>query len=227
VIPPSVLAALDVADGRPSATETPGTTFYGTCGATAYAVSSFRLGAGGTEADSVAFQDGGVYPELFRNTGTGWRELASGNQLGSCPSSPLLPVELRTIWHDCAIATTGTPSPTPTTCAEFEAGRVFVRLKTVTVARDGSAVLTGNPVTVHCGGPDDFQFVDGTGTTTVDLEVGGTVDVVGADDEPAPLDVHKLAAYVASGGETDVFLVTGTEVGTVDHATAVAEQFHP
>ncbi len=236
----AVKAALVQADGRPDATEVAGATFYGTCGTTRYAVTRMTLGPAGTELQGVAFQDGGAYPELLVDTGTSWTLITRSATPTGCTASPVLPAALRTVWQDCAVLAPSSPAPSQTaaagsSCEQYYAGKVFVSAKAVTVHADGSAVLTGAPVTVHCGGPDDFQFDAQPGTTTVDLAVGATITVVGPTTASTPLAVSKLPAYVTSGkAESDVFLVTGvpqvltgTEQGETYEATAIAEQFHP
>ena len=53
-------------------------------------------------------------------------------------------------------ASSSSTSPSPT-CAQF-AANTFLRISTVNAAADGSLVLTGNPATVVCGGPDDLHY---------------------------------------------------------------------
>ena len=190
----------------------------------------------------AAFSGAGAYPELFVDTGMSWMVVARATTPTGCTSGPL-PTELLALWQSCAVAVATPPSgsagsaaPTPTqtatgeaACEQYYAGKVFVLAKAAIVRSNGSALLTGAPVTVHCGGPDDFQFVPQSGTLTVDLAVGATITVIGEPNTTTePLAVSKLPAYVSSGkAESDVFLLAGTRQGAVFDATAIAEQFHP
>jgi hypothetical protein len=100
----------------------------------------------------------------------------------------------------------------------------FVRLLAVTVAADGSATLTGNPTTVHCGGPDDLQYLPGASTETVQLVAGGSVGIFSLTTMgDTPLPVGQLSAYLAKGPESGIFQVQGS----LPAATGIAEIYHP
>jgi hypothetical protein len=203
------------ADGRPGAVLLDGATFYGTCGSVAYAVASFAPAAGDDIAEQVSFQDDGSMPELFDDTGGGWRLVARAGAAG-CTTSPVLPSALRAIWHGCTI------SYPLQSCVTFEAGRVFLQLHSVVVAADGSATLSGSPVTVHCGGPDDFQYDPQPGTETAHLLAGAPVEVLAGTEAGERLPITQLAAYLPHA-ETDIFVITGTTAET----TSVTEAYHP
>jgi len=228
-----VLSAADrvrvaAADGRPHATEVPGASFYGTCGGIAYVVTRMRPAPGSSLAAGVPFQDGGADPELLVDRGDRWTVVAHATGPSGCTTSPVLPDQLRALWHQCW---TGSVPAVPTGaegCAALQQ-HPLVHLTFVVLKPDGSAHLTGTPTTVHCGGPDDLQFVPEPGTVTVDLRSGGTVRVArsGPVTVLRQLPVRQLPKYVASGAATDVFLINGKFNGLVYDATAVIEQWHP
>jgi hypothetical protein len=102
-----VKALLVSADGRPGATEVAGSTFYGICGSTSYAVASFMPAATATGQDSVAFQDAGGAPEFFtRVQGGVWKVVGRAPGLpspASCAGFTALPTTLKTLWKDCVV----------------------------------------------------------------------------------------------------------------------------
>jgi hypothetical protein len=65
----SVLAALTVADGRATAAELPGHTFYGNCGDRRYAVAALVAGPLATQSQMAAFGSGAATAEFFTGTG--------------------------------------------------------------------------------------------------------------------------------------------------------------
>lgn len=226
VLPATDRDRVAAADGRPHATEVPGAFFYGTCGGTTYVVTRMRPAPGSSSAAGVPYQDEGADPELLVDRGDRWTVVAHATGPSGCTTSPVLPDQLRALWHQCA---TGSAPAVPTgteRCAALQQ-HPLVHLTVVVLQPGGSARLTGTPTTVHCGGPDDVQFIPEPDTVTVDLHSGATVRVARSGPVTVPLPVRQLPAYVASGGATDVFLINGKLNGLVYDATAVTEQWHP
>ncbi|OIJ68324.1 hypothetical protein [Streptomyces mangrovisoli] len=81
--------------------------FYGECGATRYAATSFEATAGATTEELVAMQDEGSATKYFRAvSGAGWGYLASdGFPQGpyGCGDIPQIPADLAKAWGDCSV----------------------------------------------------------------------------------------------------------------------------
>lgn len=86
----------------------PGTTYYGMCGSTAYAVSSFHAAPGATFDQQVSFQDEGSAPRFFvKEAGGAWAVVGIGTPSYemplSCAKFTQLPAALRALWQDCPL----------------------------------------------------------------------------------------------------------------------------
>lgn len=221
-IPSKVSASLNAADGRVDTEPVPGATFYGTCGTTSYAVVRYQLLSGVTPAENPSLQGAGAYPELFVNHGSGWVLTAHATQPQGCTDSTALPAALRTLWKNCA------PNTAPTACEQFSATHHLIRPNTVTVHNDGSATITGNVVTRHCGGVNNVQYnVSSTLSAPVNLRAGAPVMVLHNGVTPAPLDVRQLAAYQAANHGAVNLVITGRLSGTGFDATELTQPYHP
>ena len=109
------------------------------------------------------------------------------------------------------------------TCAQ-RATHAFVHLTTVQAAAGGALTVTGNPATLVCGGPDDFHFNVATTTETGHVVPGASIDVFPVSIMTmTPIQPGKLAAYLATGGDTRIFLIGGP----LTAITSLQEQFHP
>jgi hypothetical protein len=119
----------------------------------------------------------------------------------------------------------GPPSSTnETACLDFSGARTYIRLIGVQSAGDGSANLHGIPEGVHCGGPDDLQYVDVGALETLHLVPGaqvGIFDTVAGREESEP--IAQLAGYL-DHPESGIFEVYGIAPNLV---TGIGEQFHP
>jgi hypothetical protein len=228
-----VLAGLAAADGRASAVELPGHTFYGNCGRSYYAVAAVVAGplATGPEVapEVAAFGSGVTIAEFFTSTsGSKWTMTERSSGSYSCASFNV-PAGLRTIWGDCDVALHAEP-PGPqaagdeTACREFSGARTYVRLTGVQVDPDGSATLLGSPQGVHCGGPDDLQYSNVGITETLHLLPGAPVGIfdiaAGAEQSES---IAQLAGYLQHP-ELGTFEVFGA---TPNLVTGIAEQYHP
>ena len=82
----------------------PKTFYYGSCGATTYAIASFRATAGATDDELVSFQDDGSARKFFVNSGgAGWKYVSSD----TFPATPgcvgAVPAALAAAWGHCPL----------------------------------------------------------------------------------------------------------------------------
>jgi len=119
---------------------------------------------------------------------------------------------------------TSTSLPVNLTCVQEQAANTYVQIVSVVDHADGSATVTAHPVVLHCGGPDDRQYLPQSAVVTVQLVPHGNVQVLKtyyASNIPATLT--QLNSYVAADWDGNIFLVAGPESA----ATALIAQFHP
>lgn len=221
-VPAQVRLDLRRVDGRVDADAVSGATFYGTCGTTSFAVVRYQLFSAYTAKQDPAFQGAGAYPELFVNHGDGWVLTAHASKAEGCTDSADLPAALRTLWNNC------TPSTAPTPCEQYSATHHLIRPTAVTVKADGSATITGNVVTRHCGGLNNVHYtVSSTLSAPVNLHAGAPVTVLGNGVTPVALDVGKLAKYEVDNHGAINFVITGTLTAAGFDATGLAQPYHP
>lgn len=126
------------------------------------------------------------------------------------------------------LSPTPVPSTAPTPCAQYSATHHLIRPNTVTVKADGSAIITGNVVTRHCGGLNNVQYdVTSTLSAPVTLRAGAPVTVLGNGVTPVPLDVRQLATYETTNHGAIFFVITGSLSGAGFDATGLAQPYHP
>lgn len=113
----------------------------------------------------------------------------------------------------------------PGSCASYAASHTFAEFTSATAAPDGSLTVSAHPATMVCGGEDDLHYDIGTATEVVQLQPGGTIQVLGSYGSPPlrALSPAQFPAYLASDFGTRIFLVTGP----LSDATAIQEQYHP
>jgi hypothetical protein len=85
------------------------------------------------------------------------------------------------------------------------------------------ATVTGHVVTLHCGGPDDFQFLVQTTPETVSLENHAQITLLTLEPTFYVATLAMLNSYLARDEDGNVFLVEGPNSG----ATALRAMFHP
>ena len=230
VATPSLKASLVAADARAGAMTVPGSVFYGTCGATQYAVATFAPSPSATAAESVAFQDHGAYPEFFERADHGrWRIVGSAPGppgLKGCATFTHLPTGLRAIWGTCVTSTTTTTTLAPW-CVTLMSD-TFIEAQSVVINADGSANVKGMALGVRCapGTLDDAQFhyrVAGESPETVHLVAGAAITGVNLPGGVKPLALSALAHYLARDTDGNIFQV----IGPLDAATKLLGHFHP
>jgi hypothetical protein len=122
-----------------------------------------------------------------------------------------------------ATAEADTTTSPPASCASL-ATRTFLHLTKVKPASGGALTLTANPATLVCGGVDDLHYDVATTTVTAHVVPGASIQVFPVTNMSyKPLPASGLASYLATDGDTRIFLVTGP----LTAITALAEQFHP
>jgi hypothetical protein len=85
------------------------------------------------------------------------------------------------------------------------------------------ATVSGHVVTLHCGGPDDFQFMVQTTPETVSLRINVKITLMTLAPAFYRGTLTELNDYLAHDEGGNVFLVAGPNSG----ATALHAMFHP
>jgi hypothetical protein len=85
------------------------------------------------------------------------------------------------------------------------------------------ASVTGHVVTVHCGGPDDFQFIVHPTPVTVTLRKDAEIVLMNAEPSYYEGDVAELNTYLSVDFDGNIFAVGGPDSA----ATELLAQFHP
>lgn len=129
----------------------------------------------------------------------------------------------------------GSPSPTmsvstslpssasPDICAKGAAFR-FMQIDYVRYGGGAQpATVTGHVVTLHCGGPDDFQFLVRATPETVSLRPHATITLMTLAPTFYRGTLAELNDYLARDTDGNIFLVTGPDSG----ASALHAMFHP
>lgn len=112
-------------------------------------------------------------------------------------------------------------------CAALAANFSYIHVDEVSTS-DGKSSLTYRTATMHCGGPDDYQYEVQTGTHHVFVDADAEVVLIhegpdGIVEEPST--AAKLAeAYAAQNGAYPIFAIRHSAVG---HASALVQRFHP
>jgi hypothetical protein len=86
-----------------------------------------------------------------------------------------------------------------------------------------SATVTGHVVTLHCGGPDDFQFLVHATPETVSLRSNAKIVLLTLAPTFYFGTLKMLNEYLAQDEDGNVFLVEGPNSG----ATSLIAMFHP
>ena len=109
------------------------------------------------------------------------------------------------------------------TCAQ-KAKHAFVHITRVRSAPGGALIITGNPSTLVCGGPDDFHFNIADSIETGHVVPGATIDTFPISKmAPERIQPSQLASYLATDQDTRIFLIGGS----LSAISSLQEQFHP
>jgi hypothetical protein len=112
-------------------------------------------------------------------------------------------------------------------CTTLAANFTYLHVDEVSTS-DGQSSLTYRTATMHCGGPDDYQYLVQPGTHHVFVDTDAEVVLIhegpaGIVEEPST--AAKLAeAYAAQNGAYPVFAIRHSSAG---HASALVQRFHP
>ncbi len=151
---------------------------------------------------------------------------ASSSAVAAATSAP--PTSAAPTAPSSPSATSPTAPATPggtmdQTCAQ-KAKHAFVHVTKVHSAAGGALIITGNPSTLVCGGPDDFHFKVATSTETGHVVPGATIDTFPiAKMAPERIQPSQLASYLATDQDTRIFLIGGS----LSAISSLQEQFHP
>lgn len=229
-VSPAVLDGLVAADGRPTAAELPGYTFYANCGDSYYATAAIVAGPLATPSEMEAFGYGSPADEFFTRTGgSTWKLAGRSMESYRCESFDS-PASVRAMWANCEVPLHPDASGLPSAgdqakCRDYTGRRTYARISSVQVRPDGSANLLVVPQEVHCGGPDDLQYNDaGAAPETLHLLPGspvGIYDISSSSEQAEP--IAQLSAYLRHP-ESGTFEVFGDAPNMV---TGLAEAFHP
>lgn len=122
-----------------------------------------------------------------------------------------------------------TPPTTETTIPEVNicskgANYRFIQINYVRYGGGSElASVEGSVVTLHCGGPDDFQFYAHPTQETVRLRPHATITLMTLEPTFYISTLRGLDQYLASDEDGNIFRVTGPNSG----ATALTAMFHP
>ena len=109
------------------------------------------------------------------------------------------------------------------TCAQ-KAKDAFVHITKVRSAPGGALIITGNPSTLVCGGPDDFHFNIADSIETGHVVPGATIETFPVSKmAPERIQPSQLASYLATDQDTRIFLIGGS----LSAISSLQEQFHP
>jgi hypothetical protein len=143
---------------------------------------------------------------------------AAASQRTAASGAPAISTSPPTTSNASSSSTSASP-----TCAQF-AANTFLRISTATAAADGSLVLTGNPATVVCGGPDDLHYSYAANVVTAHVLPSAAITIFDLPDmSRKPIGHTNLSAYLASDDGTRTFLVTGP----LSAISGLQEEYHP
>jgi hypothetical protein len=112
-------------------------------------------------------------------------------------------------------------------CAALAASFTYIHVDEVST-KDGQSSITYRAATMHCGGPDDYQYEVAPGTHHVSVDTDAEVVLIhegSSGIEEQPSSAAKLAeAYAAQNGAYPTFAIRHSSVG---HAAALVQRFHP
>jgi hypothetical protein len=112
-----------------------------------------------------------------------------------------------------------------TSCAVWAKEHTFVQIDKAKAAPRGAQTVTGVVVRVHCGGPDDLQYIPTNKKYTGHVLPHATIKVLSfAKGISFPrLPENQLPKWIAHDQGGRIFTVTGPAKGI----TALTEMYHP
>src|SRR5581483_5319569 len=102
-------------------------------------------------------------------------------------------------------------------CAALAANFTYISVSTITTMA-GQTYVTYQPATMHCGGPDDYQYVTEPGVHHVYVDDDAEVVVMDETDNPTPVasSARELPAAFARSHQP-IFAIRHSSTG---HASA-------
>lgn len=110
-------------------------------------------------------------------------------------------------------------------CHKWAKSHTFVFITRATDSRKAGLNVSGNAVVVHCGGPDDMQYLPTSKRFSGHLLPSATINVlVFSNGIQSPrLPQSKFPHWVATDHNSGIYAVTGP----VKAIRALHEEFHP
>jgi hypothetical protein len=122
-----------------------------------------------------------------------------------------------------SVPSTVPAAASPNICAKGATFR-FIRIDYLRYGGGSQpATVSGHVVTLHCGGPDDFQFLVQTTPETVRLRTNARITLMTLAPAFYSGTLSELNNYLARDEDGNIFLVTGPNSG----AAALRAMFHP
>ncbi len=115
-----------------------------------------------------------------------------------------------------------TTTAAPTGCLTDQS-KIYVEITVVNPQTDGSTSLAGHPVTLHCGGPDDRQYIPQLTSVNITLLSSASITILDANFMPVSATVAQLQNYITANSDGNIFFVNGP----ITAATSIVAAFHP
>jgi hypothetical protein len=119
-------------------------------------------------------------------------------------------------------STTTTTNSGTTTCTQ-DLAKTYIQVTSVTALASGGATLVAHPVTLHCGGPDDRQYLPQASNLNITLTSNAQIVILDQNFAPLAANVGGLQNYVTANTDGNIFFVDGP----LNAATSLTAAFHP
>lgn len=109
-------------------------------------------------------------------------------------------------------------------CASLAANFTYISVSSISTSA-GQTYVTYQPATMHCGGPDDYQYIVQSGVHHVYVDDDAEVVLIDETDNPTELaaTARDLPAAFARSHQP-IFAIRHSSTG---HAGALVQRFHP
>ena len=102
--------------------------------------------------------------------------------------------------------TSGTTTTTAPTGCLADQSKIYVEITVVNAQTDGTTSLAGHPVTLHCGGPDDRQYIPQLTSVNITLLSNASITILDQNFMPVAATLAQRA-YVTSINSADTLLL--------------------
>ncbi len=127
--------------------------------------------------------------------------------------------------HTTKAATPATTSTVQLTGCARDQSNTYVQLLSITPSTSGGATISVHPVDLHCGGPDDRQYLPLLDTETWTVAPGATFTILNQSQNFAsiPATLAQVQAYLIADPDNNIF----QSKGSLDAVTSLDAVFHP